>query len=316
MRVLITGGAGFIGRHVCKVHLDQGDEVFCFDNLFTSKRSNIEEFFPHPRFEFIRGDVCDPFHLEADAIYHLACPAAPIHYTRNAARTIETAFLGTLNALRLARETGARILIASTSEVYGDPLQHPQREDYRGNVNPVGPRSQYDEGKRAAEALAVTYARQYGVQVRIARIFNTYGPFMASGDGRIVPMIFDAIRDGKPITIFGSGDQTRSFCFVDDTVEGLRRLLMMPPILNSANGAVLPPVVNIGNPTEVTMKELVRLAMKAARVAASDYSITFSRNPVGDDPARRCPDISLAKRLLGWEPGVDLAEGLRRIIIG
>ena len=252
-RILVTGGAGFLGSHLCEKLLGLGHEVVCLDNFFTSARGNIEHLLDDHRFELIRHDVTEPITIEVDEIYHLACPASPVHYQRNPVRTIRTAVHGTLNMLDMAREVHARILIASTSEAYGDPKEHPQREDYWGHVNPIGPRACYDEGKRCAEALTVSYARQYGVASRIARIFNTYGPRMHENDGRVVSnFVLQALRD-EPITIYGKGDQTRSFCYVSDLLEGFVRLLALPDD---------PGPVNLGNPNERTIRDLAELAIK------------------------------------------------------
>jgi len=299
-RILVTGGAGFLGSHLCDKLLALGHEVVCLDNFFTGRRQNIEPLMDSHRFELVRQDICDPILFEVDEVFHLACPASPVHYQKNPVRTIRTCVQGTLNMLDMCREVGARILIASTSEVYGDPLTHPQVESYWGNVNPIGPRACYDEGKRCAEALTVSYARQYGVPVRIARIFNTYGPRMLENDGRVVSnFICQALR-GNPITVFGDGQQTRSFCYVDDLLEGFVRLM------NSSEEAP----VNLGNPGEFTMVEL------AERIR----SLTGSRSPLvyqplpTDDPVRRRPDITRAVEILGWQPKVPLEEGLTRTV--
>ncbi|MEU3958864.1 UDP-glucuronic acid decarboxylase family protein [Streptomyces buecherae] len=300
-RVLVTGGAGFIGSHLCERLLDDGHEVVCLDNLFTGRRRNIGHLLEHPRFEFMRHDVAEPFHMEIDEIYHLACPASPVHYQRNPVRTIRTCVEGTLNALELARETGARLFIASTSEVYGDPEVHPQQEDYWGHVNPIGVRACYDEGKRCAEALAVSFARQYGVNVRLGRIFNTYGPRMHENDGRVVSNFTVQALRGEPLTIYGDGSQTRSFCYVDDLVEAIVRLMA------TDTGAE---PVNLGNPQETTVE---RIALEIKRLTGSSSQLAFHPLPE-DDPTRRRPDISRAGALLGWEPKIDLEEGLRRTI--
>lgn len=297
-RVLVTGGAGFLGSHLCDRLIEAGHEVVCLDNFFTGGRQNIEHLLGHPRFELMRHDITEPLTVEVDEIFHLACPASPIHYQRNPVRTIRTAVQGTLNCLDLARETRARILIASTSECYGDPTEHPQRETYWGNVNPIGPRACYDEGKRCAESLAVSYATQYGVEVRIARIFNTYGPRVHENDGRVVSnFIVQALRD-QEITIYGDGQQTRSFCYVSDLIEGLARLMA------SEHGS---DPVNLGNPVETTVRELAELIRD---MAGSRSSIVKAPLPQ-DDPTRRNPDIGRARTLLGgWEPQVSLREGL------
>jgi UDP-glucuronate decarboxylase len=300
-RILVSGGAGFLGSHLCEKLLGLGHEVVCLDNFFTSARRNVEHLLDDRRFELLRHDVIEPIVVEVDEIYHLACPASPVHYQRNPVRTIRTAVQGTLNMLELAREVHARILIASTSEVYGDPKEHPQRETYWGNVNPIGPRACYDEGKRCAESLAVSYARYYGVATRIVRIFNTYGPRMHENDGRVVSnFVLQALR-GEPITIYGQGQQTRSFCYVSDLLEGFVRLLAT---------AEDPGPVNIGNPSERTIKDLAQLTIA---LTGSKSELRFEALPV-DDPTRRCPDISRAKQLLGWEPQVAIEDGLRQTI--
>ena len=297
-RVLVTGGAGFLGSHLCDWLIAAGDEVVCLDNFFTGRRSNIEHLLDNHRFELLRHDVTEPLALEVDQVYHLACPASPIHYQRNPVRTIRTAVQGTLNCLDLARDAHARILIASTSECYGDPTEHPQKETYWGNVNPIGPRACYDEGKRCAESLAVSYATQYGVEVRIARIFNTYGPRMQENDGRVVSnFVVQALRN-EPITLFGDGKQTRSFCYVSDMIEGFTRLM--------ASGHGSDPV-NLGNPRETTVAELAAMIRD---LAGSSSPIEHAPLPL-DDPTRRNPDIGRARRLLGgWEPAIELEQGL------
>jgi UDP-glucuronate decarboxylase len=301
-RILVTGGSGFVGSHLCERLLKDGNEVVCLDNFFTGSRTNIEPLLDNHRFELVRHDVTEPLTLEVDEVYHLACPASPIHYQRNPVRTIRTAVEGTLNILDLAREVKARVLIASTSEVYGDPVEHPQRESYWGNVNPIGPRACYDEGKRCAEALAVSYARQYGVEVRIARIFNTYGPRMHENDGRVVSNFTVQALRGEPITLYGEGQQTRSFCYATDLIEGFIRLMASP------HGA---DPVNLGNPRETTVRELAEMIKQLAR---SKSEIVHAPLPT-DDPTRRKPDISRAKELLGgWGPRVPLEEGLAATI--
>jgi UDP-glucuronate decarboxylase len=299
-RILVTGGAGFLGSHLCERLLGAGNEVICLDNFFTGRRENVHRLLDHHGFELVRHDVCDRIILEVDEVFHLACPASPIHYQRNPVRTIRTCVQGTLNMLDLAREVRARILIASTSEVYGDPTEHPQREGYWGHVNPIGPRACYDEGKRCAEALAVSYARQYDVGVRIARIFNTYGPRMLENDGRVVSNFVVQCLRSRPITIFGSGEQTRSFCYVDDLIDGFLRLM--------ASEETEP--VNLGNPGEFTMLEL---AEKIRALTGSQSSIVHEPLPQ-DDPVRRRPDITRAIERLSWRPTVPLDEGLRRTI--
>jgi UDP-glucuronate decarboxylase len=300
-RVLVSGGAGFVGSHLCERLLATGVEVICLDNFFTGSRSNVESLIPNPRFEVVRHDVTEPLTVEVDQVFHLACPASPVHYQRNPVRTIRTSVHGTLNMLEMCREVNARILIASTSEVYGDPNVHPQVESYWGNVNPIGPRACYDEGKRCAEALTVSYSRQYGVETRIARIFNTYGPRMHENDGRVVSnFIIQALRD-EPITVYGDGEQTRSFCFVDDLVEALIRLMNHPSD---------PGPVNLGNPVECTMKGL---ATTVIAMTKSKSKLTFQPLPT-DDPTRRRPDITRAQEHLGWEPSISLEQGLARTI--
>ena len=297
-RILVTGGSGFLGSHLCERLLADGHEVVCLDNFFTGTRANVEHLLGNHRFELVRHDVTEPLTMEVDEVYHLACPASPIHYQRNPVRTIRTAVQGTLNCLDLAREAKARILIASTSEIYGDPLEHPQRETYWGNVNPIGPRACYDEGKRCAEALAVSYATQFGVEVRIVRIFNTYGPRMHENDGRVVSnFIVQALRH-QPLTVYGEGQQTRSFCYASDLIEGLLRLM-------ASEHGVEP--VNLGNPRETTVRELAELIK---RLANSRSEIIQAPLPK-DDPARRKPDITRAQELLAnWAPKVALEEGL------
>lgn len=300
----MTGGAGFIGSHLCKRLVNEGDQVICADNLYTGSKENICELFTHPNFEFIRHDVTMPLYVEVDKIYHLACPASPPHYQHNPVKTMKTSFLGAMNILGLAKRLRARVLQASTSEVYGDPdnSHHPQNESYWGNVNPVGIRSCYDEGKRAAETLCFDYHRQYNVDIKVMRIFNTYGPNMSPDDGRVVSnMIVQAIK-GDDITIYGDGKQTRSFCYVDDLVEGMIRLM------ESESGFAGP--CNIGNPAEFTV---LALAEKVIRLSGSKSKITFKPLPQ-DDPKQRKPDISLAKEKLGWKPKIALDEGLARTI--
>ena len=296
-RVLVTGGAGFLGSHLCERLIADGADVVCLDNFFTGRRENVGNLLGDPRFELLRHDVTEAMTLEVDEIYHLACPASPVHYQRNPVRTIRTGVLGTLNILDVARDARARVLIASTSEVYGDPAQHPQTEEYWGHVNPIGSRACYDESKRCAEAVAVSYARQFGVEVRIARIFNTYGPRLAIDDGRVVSsFIVQALR-GEPITMFGNGEQTRSFCYVSDLIEGLVRLM-------ASDANALP--INLGNPCEVTVRAL---AARVVALTGSTSQLQFSDLPA-DDPQRRRPDITRARTLLGWEPGVALDDGL------
>ena len=294
----MTGGAGFLGSHLCDRLLADGREVVCLDNFFTGSRVNVEHLLPTPRFELFRHDITQPVTMEVDEIFHLACPASPIHYQRNPVKTIRTAVEGTLNCLDLAREARARILIASTSECYGDPTEHPQTESYWGNVNPIGPRACYDEGKRCAEALAVSYAMQYGVEVRIARIFNTYGPRMHENDGRVVSNFIVQSLRGQSLTIYGEGQQTRSFCYVSDLIEGFMRLMASP------HGS---DPVNLGNPRETTV---LQLAEMIRGIVGSQSPIIRAPLPK-DDPTRRSPDISRARALLGdWQPRVTLEEGL------
>ncbi|MGN0911330.1 MAG: UDP-glucuronic acid decarboxylase family protein [Thermoguttaceae bacterium] len=301
-RVLVAGGAGFLGSHLCELLINRGHDVICLDNFFTSQKSNVENLLSKPNFELIRHDVTVPIKLEVDEIYNLACPAAPGHYQYNPIKTMKTSLLGAINLLELARECRATILQASTSEVYGDPEIHPQREDYRGAVNTLGPRACYDEGKRAAETLFMDSARMYGVKIRIARIFNTYGPKMHPFDGRVVSnFIRQALRD-EPITIFGDGSQTRSFCYYSDLLEGLVRLM--------ENDKEFVGPVNLGNPGEFTILELANLIWK---ILGKEPKFIFKPLPV-DDPCRRQPDISLAKKVLDWEPKIQLREGLTRSI--
>jgi UDP-glucuronate decarboxylase len=301
MRILVTGGAGFIGSHLCERLLKEGHDVLCLDNFFTGRRDNIVPLLDNQRFELIRHDVIEPILLEVDQIYNLACPASPIHYQYNPVKTVKTSVMGTINMLGLAKRVHARILQASTSEVYGDPLVHPQTEDYWGNVNPIGLRSCYDEGKRIAETLMMDYHRQNQVDTRIARIFNTYGPRMLENDGRVVSnFIVQALR-GQPLTLYGEGDQTRSFCYVDDLVEGLMRLM---------NAADLHEPVNLGNPGEFTIKQL---AEEVARICGSEANVKYLPLPQ-DDPKQRQPNISRAQELLGWNPTIPLREGLEKTV--
>lgn len=301
MRILITGGAGFIGSHLCERLINEGHDVICLDNFFTGRRENIFSLLDNPRFELIRHDVIEPILLEVDQIYNLACPASPIHYQYNPVKTVKTSVMGAINMLGLAKRVRARILQASTSEIYGDPLEHPQTEAYWGNVNPIGLRSCYDEGKRLAETLMMDYHRQNKVDIRIARIFNTYGPRMLENDGRVVSnFIVQALR-GEPLTLYGEGQQTRSFCYVDDLLEALIRLM------NSEN---LDEPVNLGNPGEFTIKELAELVMETC---GSDSGFKYLPLPQ-DDPRQRKPDISRAQNLLGWNPTIALREGLERTV--
>ncbi|MDQ3686923.1 MAG: SDR family oxidoreductase [Acidobacteriota bacterium] len=301
MRVLVTGGAGFIGSHLCERLLSEGHEVICLDNFFTGRRENVFHLLDDRRFELVRHDVIEPVLLEVDQIYNLACPASPVHYQYNPVKTVKTNVLGMLNMLGLAKRVRARILQASTSEVYGDPHMHPQREDYWGNVNPVGIRSCYDEGKRIAETLMMDYHRQNDVDTRIARIFNTYGPRMLENDGRVVSNFIVQALGGEGLTVYGTGEQTRSFCYVDDLVEGLMRLM-------NTEGVHDP--VNLGNPSEFTIREL---AGEVMRVVGSKGEVKFCPLPQ-DDPRQRQPDITRAKELLGWTPTVALREGLEKAV--
>lgn len=301
-RVLVTGGAGFIGSHLCERLLGEGNEVICVDNFFTGSRGNIKHLFSNPYFEVVRHDICFPLYLEVDEIYNLACPASPIHYQLDPVQTTKVNVSGSINMLGLAKRLKIKIFQASTSEVYGDPAVHPQTEDYWGNVNPIGPRACYDEGKRCAETLFFDYHRQHGIEIKVLRIFNTYGPRMHPNDGRVVSnFIIQALR-GEDITIYGRGSQTRSFCYVDDTVDAVIRMM------NSPCGFTGP--VNAGNPDEITMLDL---AKRIIDLTGSPSKLVFSDLP-GDDPLRRKPDISLAQKNLGWKPEIDLGTGLLRTI--
>jgi UDP-glucuronate decarboxylase len=301
MRILVTGGAGFIGSHLCARLLDEGNDVLCLDNFFTGSKENIAGLTGHPRFEVIRHDITQPILLEVDRIYNLACPASPIHYQFNPVKTIKTNVMGTINMLGLAKRVRARILQASTSEVYGDPEVHPQREEYWGNVNPIGIRSCYDEGKRVAETLMMDYHRQNGADVRIVRIFNTYGPKMAVNDGRVVSNFIVQALKGEDITVYGEGRQTRSFCYVDDLVDGMIRMMEQDDFIGP---------VNLGNPTETAIVEFAR---RIIELTGSKSGIVNRPLPA-DDPKQRRPDISLAAEKLGWVPRVELADGLGRTI--
>jgi UDP-glucuronate decarboxylase len=300
MRILVTGGAGFIGSHLIDRLMTEGHEVICLDNFYTGHRRNLLHWLNHPYFELIRHDVTEPIRLEVDQIYHLACPASPVHYQYNPVKTIKTNVLGTLNMLGLAKRVKARFLLTSTSEVYGDPEVHPQTEEYRGNVNPIGIRSCYDEGKRVAETLAFDYHRQNNVDIRVARIFNTYGPRMLENDGRVVSNFVVQALQGNPLTLYGSGSQTRSFCYVSDLVDGLMRLM---------NGDYIGPV-NLGNPDEYTILEL---AQAVQSMVNPDAELIYKPLPQ-DDPQRRKPDITKAKTFLNWSPTVPLQEGLKLTI--
>ena len=297
-RILVTGGAGFVGSHLCDALLAAGHEVLCADNFFTGNKANIEALLDHPYFELLRHDVTFPLYVEVDEIYNLACPASPIHYQHDPVQTLKTSVHGAINMLGLAKRLKARILQASTSEVYGDPNMHPQPEEYWGNVNPIGPRSCYDEGKRCAETLFFDYHRQFRLPIKVARVFNTYGPRMHPNDGRVVSnFIVQALR-GDPITIYGDGKQTRSFCFVSDLVEGLRRLMDSPEDVTGP--------INLGNPGEFTM---IELAEAVIRLTGSTSRMVFRPAPV-DDPRQRQPDITKARGKLGWEPTIPLEQGL------
>ena len=301
-RILVTGGAGFLGSHLCERLLEDGHDVLCVDNYFTGTRDNIVHLLSNPYFEAMRHDVTFPLYLEVDEIYNLACPASPIHYQFDPVQTTKTSVHGAINVLGLAKRLRAKIFQASTSEVYGDPTVHPQTEDYRGNVNPIGPRACYDEGKRCAETLFFDYYRQHQTRIRVARIFNTYGPRMHPNDGRVVSnFIMQALR-GEPITVFGEGKQTRSFCFVDDLIEGFIKLMDAPDEVTGP--------VNLGNPVEFT---IVELAKKVIDMTGSRSKIIYEKLPA-DDPMQRKPDITLARTKLGWEPKVQLESGLRRTI--
>jgi UDP-glucuronate decarboxylase len=301
-QILVTGGAGFLGSHLCERLIAQGHEVVCADNFFTGTKRNIEHLISNPRFELIRHDVTFPLYVEVDQIYNLACPASPVHYQHDPVQTTKTSVHGAINMLGLAKRTGARIFQASTSEVYGDPDQHPQTESYWGRVNPIGTRSCYDEGKRCAETLFFDYHRQYGMDVRVARIFNTYGPRMHPNDGRVVSnFIVQALR-GEPITVYGKGDQTRSFCYVDDLIDAFIRFMQLEP--------PFPGPINLGNPGEFT---IVALAEQVIKLTGSASKIVQAPLPA-DDPMQRRPDISLAKEKLQWEPTVELKQGLMKTI--
>ncbi len=300
--ILVTGGGGFIGSHLCELLLSRGNDVICLDNFFTGSKNNIRHLLSDPSFELIRHDVTIPIELEVDAIYNLACPASPIHYQHDAVQTIRTNVLGAMNMLELARRLRIPILQSSTSEVYGDPKEHPQRESYWGNVNPIGVRSCYDEGKRCAETLFFDYHRQYGIPIKVVRIFNTYGPRMLPNDGRVVSNFIVQALKGSDITIYGDGSQTRSFCCVTDLVAGLEAMMRTPDDVTGP--------VNLGNPGEFTVRELAETII---RITGSNSKIVYKPLPQ-DDPARRKPDVSLARELLGWTPGIGLEDGLRRTI--
>ena len=297
-RVLVTGGAGFIGAHLCRRLVDDGCDVLCVDNFYTGTRDNIADLLGNPRFELMRHDVTFALFVEVDEIYNLACPASPVHYQLDPVQTTKTSVHGAINMLGLAKRVRAKILQASTSEVYGDPTEHPQTEAYWGNVNPIGPRACYDEGKRCAETLFFDYFRQHKLRIKVARIFNTYGPYMHPNDGRVVSnFVMQALR-GEPITLYGDGTQTRSFCYVSDLVDGLIRLM------NSGDDVTGP--INLGNPNEITVREIAEIIVSAC---GSQYRISFKPLPA-DDPRQRRPDITKARQLLGWSPSVALADGL------
>lgn len=301
MRVLVTGGAGFLGSHLCERLLAQGHEVICVDNLFTGRKENLRTFINNPYFEFIRHDVVDPFKAEVDRIYNLACPASPVHYQHNAIKTVKTSVMGAINMLGLAKRTKARILQASTSEVYGDPAVHPQSESYWGNVNPIGIRSCYDEGKRCAETLFFDYHRMNAVDIRIVRIFNTYGPRMLANDGRVVSNFIVQALKNEPLTIYGDGSQTRSFCYVDDLIDAMVSVMEQTQTTGP---------VNIGNPGEFTMLELAQTVIE---ITGSKSPLVYKPLP-SDDPKQRRPDISFAKKILGWSPKISLQEGLVKTV--
>ena len=301
MRILVTGGAGFLGSHLCDRLINEGHEILCLDNFFTGRRQNIAHLLQNPKFELIRHDVIDPFKVEVDQIYNLACPASPPHYQYNPIKTTKTSVMGAINCLGLAKRVRARVFLASTSEVYGDPTVHPQDETYWGNVNPIGRRSCYDEGKRCAETLFFDYHRENGVDIRVVRIFNTYGPRMLADDGRVVSNFIVQALKGEDLTVYGDGSQTRSFCYVDDLIDGFVRLMNQEKTVGP---------VNIGNPGEFTMLELAELVLKKV---GGKSKVTNLPLPA-DDPKQRRPDISLAKEVLGWEPRVPLEEGLDRTI--
>ena len=301
MRILITGGAGFLGSHLCDRLIAQEHDVLCLDNFFTGRKKNIEHLLGHPRFELIRHDVIDPFKFEVDRIYNLACPASPPHYQYNPIKTTKTSVMGAINCLGLAKRVKARVFQASTSEVYGDPTVHPQPESYWGNVNPIGRRSCYDEGKRCAETLFFDYHRENGVDIRVVRIFNTYGPRMNPDDGRVVSNFIVQSLRGEDITVYGDGSQTRSFCYVDDLIEGFLRLMEQQKTVGP---------VNIGNPGEFTMLELAELVLKKV----GGKSKIVHQDLPADDPRQRQPDISLAKKYLEWQPSVPLEQGIEKTI--
>lgn len=300
-RILVTGGAGFLGSHLCERLLEEGHDVLCVDNFFSGSKENVRHLLANPYFELIRHDIIHPLFVEVDEIYHLACPASPIHYQFNAIKTVKTNVLGTINMLGLAKRVKAKILLASSSEIYGNPEVHPQPEDYWGHVNPIGLRSCYDEGKRVAETLMMDYHRQNKVETKIARIFNSYGPRMALNDGRVISNFIIQSLKGEPLTVYGQGKQTRSFCYVDDIIEGLIQLM---------NTDSYPYPLNLGNPEEITIIELAKMIIDLTQ---SSSSLQFQPLPP-DDPQRRCPDIAKAKKILNWEPRTELDSGLKATI--
>ena len=301
-RVLVTGGAGFLGSHLCERLLARGDDVLCVDNYFTGRKDNIAHLLGDPHFEAMRHDITHPLFVEVDEIYNLACPASPIHYQFDPVQTTKTSVIGAINMLGLAKRLKAKIFQASTSEVYGDPTAHPQPESYRGNVNPIGPRACYDEGKRCAETLFFDYYRQHNLRIRVARIFNTYGPRMHPNDGRVVSnFIVQALRN-EPITLYGDGSQTRAFCYVDDLIDGFLALMAAPDAITGP--------VNLGNPVETSVRQLAEMVLE---LTGSRSTLVYRELPV-DDPVQRCPDIAQAKAELGWQPRADLREGLTRTI--
>ena len=301
-RALVTGGAGFLGSHLCERLLDDGYQVLCVDNYYSSTKENIEHLLSRPRFEAVRHDVTFPLYVEVDEIFHLACPASPSHYQRDPVQTTKTAVHGSINMLGLAKRTNAKILLTSTSEVYGDPLEHPQSEDYWGNVNPIGPRACYDEGKRCAETLFFDYWRQHDLRIKVVRLFNTYGPRMHPSDGRVVSNFIVSALRGQPLTVYGEGQQTRSFCYVDDLIDGLVAMM-------ASDDAVTGPI-NLGNPGEFTIREL---ADRVVEMTGTASTIDYLQLPT-DDPTRRQPNIARAKELLDWQPTTSLAVGLEQTI--
>jgi UDP-glucuronate decarboxylase len=301
-RILVTGGAGFIGSHLCERLIRDGNEVVCCDNFYTGRRSNVAHLLEKPGFEILRHDICYPLHLEVDEIYNLACPASPVHYQKDPVQTTRTCVLGAINMLELAKECGAKIFQASTSEVYGDPEEHPQKESYWGRVNPIGVRSCYDEGKRCAETLFFDYHRQHGLHIKVARIFNTYGPRMYSEDGRVISNFIVQAMQGRDITIYGDGSQTRSFCYVDDMIDAMVRFMAAPDDFTGP--------VNLGNPTETEIKDLAQTILK---LVGSKSGIVYCKLP-DDDPSQRLPDISIAREILQWRPIVSLKDGLLKTV--